>query len=404
MLAYAFPPENLPGAARPFRFFRYLPDFGYRPVVITASSQPQPLADVHPLPNRMDLVPPPRFLRVMDAVARKFATPSDHGLGWSWDAARLAAHLHAEEPATAVFSTFPPLHTHLAGLFISQKLQLPWVADFRDPLLGNPFRKTSGLPRLFDSKMENAIFRRARAVVGVTDRIVEEWRVRYPWAVPKIHVLWNGFDPADPVRALPIPHREHRTLAHIGSIYGARTPLPVLASLMRLASSGKIGPGTLRLRFVGDYDSAGLAACKPVFDELARQMPVEYENRHVPREEARREMGSADFLLLADNNSLDSGYTVPAKLFEYVQVGRPVLALTAANSPVERILRQAGTPHVALQPDLSASQVDERILQFLSLPTDSVPPSDSFAQDFNGRMQTGTLAKLFDSLQPGARG
>jgi hypothetical protein len=173
---------------------------------------------------------------------------------------------------------------------------------------------------------------------------------------------------------------------------------------MRLASSGKISRGTLRLKFVGDYDAAGLATCKPAFDELTHLIPVEYENRHVPRDEARREMGSADFLLLADNNSLDSGYTVPAKLFEYVQVGRPVLALTAANSPVERILRQAGTPHVALQPELSASQVDERILHFLSLPADPVPPSESFVQDFNGRMQTGTLAKLFDSLQPGARG
>jgi hypothetical protein len=281
---------------------------------------------------------------------------------------------------------------------------LPWIADFRDPLIGNPFRHRSGLPRLFDRFMETAIFRRASALLAVTDKVAEDWRIRYPWASPKTHVLWNGFDPADPIKALPLPRRDHRVLAHIGSIYGARTPLPVLSSLGRLASSGRISAETLHLKFVGDYDEAGFVACKPVFDELSRLIPVEYENRHVPREEARREMASAEFLLLADNNASQAGYTVPAKLYEYVQVGRPVLALTAADSPVERILRQAGTPYVALQPDLSPSQVDERVMQFLRLPTDSIPPSESFVQNFNGREQTAILARLFDSLQLGACG
>jgi glycosyltransferase involved in cell wall biosynthesis len=402
MLAYAFPPENQPGAARPFRFFRYLPDFGYLPLVITASPQPHPVPGVHVVSNRTDTAGPRSLLRLTNAVVSKFVTPQDPGLIWARDATLRAESLHAEAPAAVVFSTFPPLHTHLACLLISRKLRLPWIADFRDPLLGNPFRRRSGLPKLFDRYMENSIFRNASALIGVADRMVDEWRVRSPWAASKMHVLWNGFDPADPVRAVPSPPRTHRILAHIGAIYGARTPMPVLASLRRLASSGKIRPGTLRVRFVGDFDAPGLAACKPVFDELAPLVAVEYENRVVPRDEARRELGSADFLLLADNNALNAGYTVPAKLYEYIQVGRPVLALTAADSPVERILCQAGIPFVALHPGLSPSDVDQRILHFLSLPADPVPPSDAFLQNFNGRSQTGILASLFDSLRAGA--
>src|SRR4051812_36908257 len=113
---------------------------------------------------------------------------------------------------------------------------------------------------------------------------------------------------ADPVKPAAVAARDPRVLAHIGSIYGARTPVPLLNSLRRLASQGRIQRGTLLLRFVGDYDDAGYLACKPIFDELSDLVPVEYENRHVPREEARRAMASANFLLLADNNSFGLGY------------------------------------------------------------------------------------------------
>jgi hypothetical protein len=106
----------------------------------------------------------------------------------------------------------------------------------------------------------------------------------------------------------------------------------------------------------------------------------------------------SDSLLLADNNYASIGHTVPAKLFEYIRVGRPVLALTVKDSPVERILGMSGVPFVTLSPGMDDQLIDARMIQFLSLPTGPVDLSEQFLSEFNGRNQARTLAGLLDRI------
>ena len=125
---------------------------------------------------------------------------------------------------------------------------------------------------------------------------------------------------------------------------------------------------------------------------------MEYENRRVAPHEARTAIAQSNYLLLLDNNAKKIGQTVPSKLFEYIQVGRPIIALTAPDSPVERILRQAGIPYVQVQENMPAPEMDGRILALLALPTDPVAPSAWFSHNFDAREQTAQLAGLLDSL------
>jgi hypothetical protein len=108
-------------------------------------------------------------------------------------------------------------------------------------------------------------------------------------------------------------------------------------------------------------------------------------------------MMEADQLMLADNNDSNVGHTVPAKLFEYIRVGRPILALTAFGSPVERILALSGVPFVTLSPELDEDMIDGRVVDFLKLPSQPVRVSEHFSTQFNGRNQARTLASLIDS-------
>jgi hypothetical protein len=109
-------------------------------------------------------------------------------------------------------------------------------------------------------------------------------------------------------------------------------------------------------------------------------------------------MMEADQLLLADNNDSGIGQTVPAKLFEYVRVGRPILALTTAGSPVERILTGSGVPFVGLAPQMSEPAIDARMIEFLDMPSDPVQVSARFSSEFDGRKQAETLARLIDAM------
>ena len=106
----------------------------------------------------------------------------------------------------------------------------------------------------------------------------------------------------------------------------------------------------------------------------------------------------SDSLLLADNNDAGVGYTVPAKLFEYLRIGRPILALTEHGSPVERILNMSGVRFFTGSKQMKPNEFDSRIRDFLQLPTDPELLSPQFLREFNGREQARKLAGLIDRM------
>jgi glycosyltransferase involved in cell wall biosynthesis len=305
-----------------------------------------------------------------------------------------AAKLIEEHKISAILSTSPPVATHLAALWLKRRYGLRWVADFRDPLDGNPFR---GI--WYDSALERVILRYADSCVANTDVLAEAWRVRHPGAADKVTVIWNGFDPAEEVRAALLGERQRRVLAHVGSIYSGRTPALVLKSMRRLIHTGVLDSSSLTLDLVGDVEDVSLGD----YSDLRRLACLRCINQHVPRAESLQIMIEADYLLLLDLNSKGTCLQVPAKLFDYVRAGRPILAITARNSPAERILVRSGVPNTCIYPDDAENVVDTKLLDFLHLPSEPVLASRWFWNQFDGRRHAAALAHILKpSLRLGA--
>src|ERR1039457_2995751 len=96
IIAYAFPPFPAPGSARAWRFYKYLPEFGYETHVITASQPDQVLPRV-----KYVALPSKSF---SERVLRKFIFPSDDDVLWIRPAVAEAKRLLAEKPMDAVLS------------------------------------------------------------------------------------------------------------------------------------------------------------------------------------------------------------------------------------------------------------------------------------------------------------
>ena len=129
---------------------------------------------------------------------------------------------------------------------------------------------------------------------------------------------------------------------------------------------------------------------------------LEYNGKAIPRPEAIKELATSDYLLLLDLNEKNTDLQVPAKLFDYVRIGRPILAFTAEGSPVARILARCGVRQICVAPGWAEERVDDLVAAFFSLPTESIAPSPWFQEEFNVIQHTRTLAARLDSL--GARG
>ncbi|HWR53534.1 MAG TPA: glycosyltransferase, partial [Bryobacteraceae bacterium] len=323
LIAYHYPPNTAAGAARPARFAKYLPQFGYRARVLTATGSGEDVrlvADSRPWWTK-----------------RLWRLAPETGLTWAGPAARQAETL-ARAGLPAMLSTAPPMAAHAAALLVKRRVPpIKWIADFRDPLVGSPGR-VFPVQRLFDPYLERAIFRNADAVLANTDAVGDMWRERYPQWREKIFVIWNGYDPEETLEPAAVPPRGYRLLLHVGDLYTQRHPGPVVDALERTGAAAG-----LRLRLIGaPPEDTG----EPErYSRAVEAGLVEFLPR-VSRAKANAAMAAADYLLLLDMRRAGGALQLPSKLFDYVRIGRPILALTDRNSPAARVLERSGIPNV----------------------------------------------------------
>jgi len=394
MLAYWYPPENESGALRPFRFCKYLPMYGFESLVVAASS-----AGTTPEAGRVYRVPDARNEgRMANAIAwmtrmLEHVLPYNDRLEWVPHAVACAGSLLDSEAIRVIVSSSPPVATHVAALYLKQRHGASWIADFRDPLAGNPFRtRRMGVP--YDFVLERSIVSCADAIILNTDAAFDTLAQRYPGQRSKMHLIWNGYDPEDQFQAVRIEPDRNKTIAHFGSIYGGRHPGELLRSLQRLLQRGALQGRGVRVSLVGSIDHDQPWIKHSSFAKMASTGHLQFTDRAIPRDQVRTLMGETDYLLLLDINELGAALQVPGKLFEYMRIGRPILAFTAKESPVDRILRQGGTPHVCVYPEDPAGEIDRKVLMLLSMPTEPVAPSAWFEHQFDAKRQAEALAEI----------
>jgi glycosyltransferase involved in cell wall biosynthesis len=399
VFAYHYPPENAIGADRPFRFAKYLARLGYTCQVFTAAPQ----ADRSD-PN-VQYVPDPFFTHPrgssewqVERAIRKFILPGALGTQWAYrayQAAQAFLRKHSRANVT-VFSTFPPLGAQLAAWQLARTEDLPWIADFRDP-----FPDWSGHSEVYAPhraayrRLEHAILRRADAVIANTDGARSAWLEKFPWLDGKIQVIWNGFDSEERVEPLPIPPREYRFLTHLGHLYKERNATPILESLARLLDAGRLPAGRLRLRLIGTVEPGALP--EPEFLARAQSQGwLDLRTEWVGRDEALDiERASEGLLLLQPQSSTQ----VPGKLFEYLQIGRPILAFVQPNSPSQHLLERSGVAYRCVHPGSTPNEIDEAVADFFKLPSTAVAPSAWFEEHFKAETQTRILASLIRQVQ-----
>ena len=402
MIAYHFPPAPEIGGQRPFRFRKYLQRMGYRCHVITQSEQTKDgPPDTIFIPDELRAVwdegPKGRlsFEGWQELLIRKAMFPGHYGFIWAKKVAAECHRLIRNHPRErfVLYSTYPPLGTIAAGLRVRSREKIPWIADFRDPVGGHAPEHLSPQTRFCIPWLERITFRRASAVVANVQAAADMWSKQFPWVQPKLRVIYNGFDPEDVPRARPIPPRDHKLIVHAGALYHGRNPNVIVESLARLRAKGAPEAASARVLLLGATDSkAGFD--EALFAGAQREGWLELRPQ-VPRADAQRLLEEADGLLLVQPQS---NVQVPGKLFEYMCIGRPIVALVQRASAVEDVLVRAEARHVCIYTDDSAETADGKMLEFLHMPNTAAEPNEWFRTEFNAEHQAKELARIIESI------
>ena len=359
LFCYAYPPSSLPGAIRPSHFSKYLQRFGYDVKVITGTEPEAGRDEVTFVPDRCTGPNRKRMSGIAERVLRRLFFPYDAGLTWSTDVFNVAEALVRRNPNTVIFSTFPPLSTHFAALRLMRKYGVRWIADFRDPLAGSPSRmawQRRSFSSRTDRTVQNIIFRHADVLIANTDTVLDRWRNEFPEFASKMVHIWNGFDDEQMLEAAPKPARGFKVLAHVGTIYSGRHPAPLLESIERLSRAGHNKVKELLVHLVG-YIAWEELPRHDLFETMSAAGVLKITDA-VPLADARQIMKEADYLLVLDTLFSGAGQQVPSKLYEYIPIGRPILAITTRNSPTDRILAGSGIRYACIYSDSSADEAD----------------------------------------------
>ncbi len=181
-------------------------------------------------------------------------------------------------------------------------------------------------------------------------------------------------------------------LLHSGIVYPSeRDPSALFAALRRLRERGRIGSADLRLRFRAPVEESllrGLAARFEVADLVEIEPPLPYRD-------ALAEMCAADGLLVLQ--AANCNEQIPAKLYEYMRAGRPILGLADPAGDTGQAMRSAGLPHVAALEDANAvASVLARYLDDVGAAR--APLADAaVVQRASRRERTAELARILDA-------
>ena len=385
VLAYIYPPDSGSGTFRSLYFFNRIAQAGDDVCVVTAREADYALGT--PVDNGLRASIDPRIkvvragvarpvdwlLRVRSALSRGSgagqapthqvhdAAPSgkksrlqafkdlitdsltfpDHQIGWLPYAYRVAGReIRAARP-DCIYSSGGPWTSHLLAVLLKKRYRRPVVLDFRDPWAANPdIAHRSALFRRLSDAAEAFCIRNADQVVLNTPQLREDFIRRYPGQnSTKFTTVTNGFEDSE----LPASKAasDRFTLVHTGEIYLSRNPASFLRAIQGLIRTGAVPEKTLQVQLVGG------CARSPEIDALLNSVELREAIRLIPRvshKEALEYQLNADVLLLFQ---MAFPLQVPRKLFEYMSMSKPVLAITELTGATASIVRDSAVGAVA---------------------------------------------------------
>ena len=407
MVAFQFPPfAGSSAVQRTLRFVRYLPEFGWEPVVLTAHPRayeqrsPDQLLDIPrgTVIERAFCLDAARHLGLFRRYPASFARPDRWISWWPW-AVLKGLQLVARYKPDALWSTFPIPTAHKIGRSLHRRTRLPWIADFRDPMV-QPDDPADPILWAAYERVEQATIADSQLNVFTTAGTCALYRARYqdrPNA--SFVVVENGYDEEvftslTDVSASPKPATTGRLLLlHSGAIYPLeRDPTQLFLALKVLVAKGVVSPRTMRVRLRAtghDPEIRRMIVECGVADIVELAPPVSYR-------EAISEMLVADALLILQGGQVKT--QVPAKVYEYLRARRPILALTDPDGDTARVLASAGVRHIARID--SKQEIARAIEDFVGhVRANTAPkPDDDYVRRASRRNRTGELAALLDQV------
>ena len=373
IITYYWPPSAGSGVQRWLKFAKYLPEFGWTPVIYTPENPDFPFQDeslFKDIPASCEVIKtkiwePYKYYRMLtggnkeanfglireegkkESLLKRLAIwvrsnlfIPDPRRFWVGPSVRFLKKYLKENQIDAIVTTGPPHSMHLIGLGLKKALpDLYWIADMRDPWSKLDFLISFNMDESTMQKyerLEKEVLDNADDVVMISPSLHGEF---VDFDHSKLQIIHNGYDEDDFTSfAEPTPKPEAFTIYHTGLLNPVRNPEQLWVAIKELCEENAEFKRLLRIHLIGNVD-AGVKAMLQNDPILSERVIIEGWMAHAGILEAYKK---AEVLLLLFNKSRIAYAQTTGKIFEYLATGKSILGIGLSTSDGARILEETG--------------------------------------------------------------
>lgn len=370
IICYYWPPAGGPGVQRWLKFVKYLPQFGIDPVVYIPDGANYPIIDKSlqaEIPEGITILRKPirEPYRYAAMLSRKHTKSISAGLVpettkqsvlqrfllfirgnvfipdarvlWVKPSMRFLKKYIKQQEIDTVITTGPPHSLHLIGYGLKKhNTTINWITDFRDPWTTISYHdklKMSSWAKKKHKALESKILNAANSCIVTSPTTQQDFK---QLTSRPVHIITNGYDDYDPIETTP---STTFTIAHIGSLLTDRNPEILWQCLQELKQEKRIAQD-FKIQLVGEVSEAIVTTI--IAYHLEDHLDLV---GYVSHQEALVYQHKASILLLIEIDKPETKAIIPGKIFEYLQAGRPIVALGPLGADIKTILQEtnAGT-------------------------------------------------------------
>jgi glycosyltransferase involved in cell wall biosynthesis len=366
IITYYWPPSGGGGVMRWLKMSKYLPEFGWQPVIYTPEN-PDPsvkdeslLKEIHPIAEivKTPIWEPYDIYRKLtgkkksDSFKAGYISEASRGswkdklsvflrgnllipdprVFWVNPSVRFLRDYLRKNPVDLMITTGPPHSMLLIGLKLKKYLDIPWLADFRDPWTEIDFYHRLKLTSWADRKhrtLEKKVLKSADIVTTVSPYLKNTTE---KLAGRRVDVIYNGFDPED-FQFVKVEGDSLFTISHYGAFNRDRNPSALWRALQILKENSDDFARMLRIQLIGQTDESILREIR----ESGLEENLKLEG-HLPPREGLQLLSGSQVLLLPLNDAPNVKGILPGKMYEYLALQRPILAIGPSDGDFAEIL------------------------------------------------------------------
>jgi len=263
-----------------------------------------------------------RLLNILSFPERFILVPDDM-VRWIPHGIKVAKDIISREGVNVILTTSPPESTHLIGLFVNRSLGIPWIVDFQDLWTEKVlhYRPATPIHDWWIKRLESKIFKAADRVIANTSENAERHKRRFALTSKCVEVIPNGFDPDDLYPDVDQSLPDVFCIGYMGALDKHDFPWRItLDAINKLGN--EVGRANVKFIFCG-YPS------RQVIKYLQdRELTDIIDIRGLqPHSEAMRIISSTDIRILLLYETPYSSSIVPQKLYNYLIMKGPILAV-----------------------------------------------------------------------------